>query len=94
MFDSFGVRSPDFDGSMNHTHDYKKFYDDPLSSPACEGQFIPHGTPCNYEVSPPRYDWDRNLGQQLYFIFSLIRTIQLIKFVGGFIKPEKVTAGY
>ena len=87
MFDSFGVRSPDFDGSMNHTHDYKNFYDDPPSSPACEGQFIPDGTPCDD-------DWNRNLGQQLYFIFSLIRTIQLIKFVGGFIKPEKVTAGY
>ena len=31
MFDSFGVRLPDFDDSMNHTHDYKNFYDDPPS---------------------------------------------------------------
>ena len=26
VFDSFGVRLPDFDDSINHTHDYKNFY--------------------------------------------------------------------
>ena len=73
VFDSFGVRLPEFDDLINHTHDYKNFYDDPPSSLACAGQLLPFGTPCNSEVSPLRYNWDRELGQQLYNIFILIK---------------------
>ena len=66
MIDSFGVRLPDFDHFINHTHDYKNFYD-----------------------NPPSGYWDRHIGQQLYIIFILIRTIWGIELVEQLIKPEK-----